>query len=186
MSCMEFTFTNGTAKTNYDGTAEIIFTVDKSQRVAANEYYVTMQSNQKPMMAKISPKRNKRSLDANAYFWTLCGRLAEKTHETREDIYREMIKNNGVYTDILVDDEKAHNITSSWKDNGLGWFTEYISTSREHAGYSWHRFYVGSSQYDTKQMSLLIDAIVMDCKDADIETMTPDEIERLKAAWGKK
>ena len=36
--------------------------------------------------------------------------------------------------------------------------------------------YYGSSVYDTKQMSALIDHIVQDCKALGIETKTPAEI----------
>ena len=43
----------------------------------------------------------------------------------------------------------------------------------------------GSSVYDTKQMSRLIDAIVQDCKAAGIETMTPAELDALVSRWGE-
>ena len=41
----------------------------------------------------------------------------------------------------------------------------------------------GQSAYDTKEMSTFIDGIVSEAKELDIETLTPDEIERMKAAW---
>lgn len=43
-----------------------------------------------------------------------------------------------------------------------------------------------SSTYNTKQMSLLIDNIVQDCKAVDIETMTPTELQVIKDAWSRK
>ena len=41
----------------------------------------------------------------------------------------------------------------------------------------------GSSEYDTREMSILIDGIVTECQDLGIETMTPNELERLKSLW---
>ena len=45
--------------------------------------------------------------------------------------------------------------------------------------------YYGSSCYDTKAMSVLIDYIVDDAKAIGVETLTPEEIEGLKEGWGK-
>jgi hypothetical protein len=47
------------------------------------------------------------------------------------------------------------------------------------------RAYYGSSTYNTKQMSRLIDAIVEDCKEMDIETLTPRELDAMKSRWGE-
>jgi hypothetical protein len=38
--------------------------------------------------------------------------------------------------------------------------------------------------YDTRQMSILIDGVVAECKEQGIETMTPAEIDELKQRWG--
>ena len=44
----------------------------------------------------------------------------------------------------------------------------------------------GSSEYDTKEMSHLIDGLVSECKEMGIETLPPEELERMMAAYGKK
>ena len=180
---MNFTFTKGTANQNFDGTISISFVVDKGQKSEAEEFYSTMANNDKPYVAKVARRRNKRSLDANKYAWLLIDRIADKTMQTRENIYREMVRINGVYADMLVNDEKANGIIQAWSGKGLGWFTEYVGDSKQHEGYSWYRFYSGSSSYDTKEMSRLIDSIVAECVDLGIETMTPAEIEKLKLSW---
>ena len=43
--------------------------------------------------------------------------------------------------------------------------------------------YYGSSTFDTKQMSRLIDNIVQDCKAVGIETLTPQQLDALKEGW---
>ncbi len=51
-------------------------------------------------------------------------------------------------------------------------------------GYVNVRSYYGSSQYDTAQMSRLIDLIVQECRQQGIETATPQELARYKEEWG--
>lgn len=41
----------------------------------------------------------------------------------------------------------------------------------------------GSSTYDTAEMSTLINGLVEECKDLGIETMTPQELERMMALY---
>ena len=43
--------------------------------------------------------------------------------------------------------------------------------------------YYGSSVYDTKQMSTLIDNIVQDCKAMGIETLPPEKLKMMITAW---
>lgn len=43
--------------------------------------------------------------------------------------------------------------------------------------------YNGSSSYNTKQMTRLIDSVIQDCKEQQIETMTPEELKSLLARW---
>lgn len=44
--------------------------------------------------------------------------------------------------------------------------------------------YRGSSTFNQKEMSQLIDMVVQDCKEQGVETATPNELERMKQEWG--
>ena len=46
---------------------------------------------------EIKEYKQKRSLDSNAYCWVLLGKLQDKLHIPKEDIYRDLIKNIGSY-----------------------------------------------------------------------------------------
>ena len=52
-------------------------------------------------------------------------------------------------------------------------------------GKMWHLFYQikGSSQYDTAEMSTLINGAVSEAEMMGIETITPEEMERMMAAY---
>lgn len=132
----------------------------------------------------ITPHREKRSMDANRYMWALIDQIADMTHEKREDIYRNAIKENGVYDDMAVLDKAVNDFRRRWAANGVGYFSEIFPSKLE--GCVRVRAYSGSSVYDSKQMSRLIDAVVYSAADLGIETKTPDELAELKSKWGQE
>lgn len=129
--------------------------------------------------------RKKRSLDANAYFWVLVDKLAEKTGNDRIAIYRNAIKDiGGVSEMVCLKENAANKLCEIWSRNGIGWQTDIMPSKLK--GCKVVILYYGSSTYNTKQMSLLIDNIVQDCKAVGIETMTPAELQSIKDAWYRK
>ena len=70
----------------------------------------------------------------------------------------------------------------NWKSRGLGWMAEPIGKGSNEGFVSVMNYY-GSSAYDTAEMSRLIDSLVSEAKSLGIETLTPNELERLKTAW---
>lgn len=126
--------------------------------------------------------RNKRGLDANAYCWVLIGKLADKMQISSLDIYRMAIKEIGVYEVLPIRNEAVDKFVQAWQGNGLGWIREEIGKSKLD-GYTNIKAYYGSSTYNTKEMSRLIDSIVYDCKMQGIPTDTPEQIARYKEAW---
>jgi hypothetical protein len=126
--------------------------------------------------------KRRRSLDANAYCWVLIDKLAEKMHMKKVDIYRSAIKEIGGNSDtVCVVDKAVDKLCEGWEHNGLGWLTERTKSKLD--GCTNVTLYYGSSSYNTKQMSRLIDNIVEDCRAIGIETMTPQELERIKTEW---
>ena len=121
----------------------------------------------------------KRSLDANAYMWVLLDKIAAKQRTTAKEIYREIIKDVGVYDWIMVTPEAKDAFIRTWEERGDGWVAiEYPAMDK---GVPLKVFY-GSSTYNTAQMSRLIDEVIHAAKEDGIETLTPDELLRLKEA----
>lgn len=133
---------------------------------------------------EIKKYRPSRSLDANAYCWVLMQKLAEKLNMTKEEVYREAIRTVGSYEILPIKEEAVVRFIESWKRNGLGWICE--TTKSKLDGYINVLAYYGSSTYDSKEMSRLIDLIVEECKLQEIETMTPEQLSLLKEEWGKQ
>ena len=80
--------------------------------------------NENKLNVELKKHKKKRSLDANAYMWVLVSKIQEKLNIPKEDIYRDAIKNIGVYEVIPVKDEAVERFIEAWKHNGLGWVCE--------------------------------------------------------------
>lgn len=125
--------------------------------------------------------RKKRSLDANSYCWLLIGKLAEKLNLKPLDVYRKAIIEVGVYEVVPIKDEAVERYIEVWQDNGLGWLCETMKSKLD--GYTNVIAWYGSSVYNSKEMSKLVDNIVEECQEHGIETLPPQELESMKASW---
>jgi hypothetical protein len=136
--------------------------------------------------ADLKEHREKRSLDANAYFWTLCGKLAAKLQISPDEIYRQYIPDVADnYVIQPVREDMLERWDKIWCAGHIGRMTDDLGECRHTPGYHNVRCYLSSSDYDTMQMSRLISLIVDDCKAQDIETKTPEELARLESEWGE-
>lgn len=128
--------------------------------------------------------KRKRSLDANAYFHLLVGRIADEQRISKPRCknillgrYGQRETENGkpvvisVLSDIdMMEREDIHTIAIGYGTVGDKEFTHYAVIR-------------GSRTYDSKEMSVLIDGTVEEAQAIGIETMTPDELLRMKSLW---
>lgn len=126
--------------------------------------------------------REKRSLDANSYFWRLLDELSKSLGETKEALYLRYVKECGPFRDFLLSEEEAKTFQTAWSMLGVGWPTERIDYAKD-GDRVMIRAYYGSSTYNTKQMGRLIDSVVQDCKAVGIETLPPDKLAAMKEGW---
>ena len=130
----------------------------------------------KLLKIKLCLWKNKRSRDANAYFWELCGQLSEKLEIPPRDIYRVLVKEIGGNCEVTpIRDDAVNSWIEIWEKRGIGWVCESLGKSK-FEGYTNVANYVGSSEYDTAQMSRLIKLLIQECKNNGIETATPKEL----------
>lgn len=132
---------------------------------------------------EIKEHRKRRSMDANSYFWVLCGKLAAKVGLPKEEVYREFIKDVGDnYTIVPIRNDAVDKWIDVWQSKGIGWCCDILGDSKL-PGYTNVITYYGSSTYDTQQMATLINLMVQECKLQGIETMTPQELSLLLESW---
>ena len=129
-------------------------------------------------------KTKSRSLDANAYFWVLVGKLAAALRVKPDEIYRQYVPDVGDNFEVVpIKEEHIEDWDRMWCAGHTGRITDDLGECRNIPGYHYIRCYFGSSDYDTAQMSRLIDMVVHDCKEQGVETMTPQELQRLVDEW---
>ena len=186
---MNLTFIRSTVKRLYNGDFELTLIIPR-KHAPEIEQYEKRHRDGDAWDAELKRHRDKRSNDANSYCWTLLGKiadtLADMPHKgralTKEDIYRSHIKDVGVYTPLPIREDAVERFCEAWEKKGIGWFAEVVDDSKLD-GYKKVFAYYGSSTYNTKEMSRLIDNIVQDCKSLGIETLPPYELDRLKEEW---
>lgn len=162
---------------------EIVLTVDKTQQNIV-EIAKLKEITEKGKLLKVDIKqyRKRRSLDANAYCFVLCQKIAEVIGNTKEYVYKEMIVRVGQFEIIPIRDDALEKWIEVWESRGIGWQSLIMGDSKLD-GYTNTINYYGSSVYDTKQMSLLLEEIVYQAKELGIDTMTDREKEELIKRW---
>lgn len=162
------------------GRMKITFEVNEAEALKSG--YDELKDKDK-LTIEVKPWRRKRSLDANAYCWVLIDRLAEANGLTKEEAYRNAIRDIGGNSDtVCVVNDAVGNVCKAWERHGLGWQTDTFESKLD--GCTNVILYYGSSTYDSAQMSRLIDNVVQDCKAVGVETMTPAELAGLVERWG--
>ena len=154
-----------------------VLTLSINEKKAAMNLYDELNAVEK-LSIDIDKYREKRSLNANNYAWKLITEIGNATLRSKEEVYLEMLKQYGQSEIISV---LAHIPIK-----------EYVKYCEE-AGESMlngklfkhYKVYKGSSEFDTREMSIFIDGIVYEAEDLGIQTETPEQIARLKSLWGE-
>lgn len=135
----------------------------------------------------IQKKKNKRSLNASAYCWVLCQKIAEELSKTgytsKEDVYRKAIKDCSHFSYVPVREDAIERYIQIWQAHGIGWIAEDAGECQSLKGYHNIMCYHGSSVYTTAEMQRLIDCLVDECNQLGIKLDDSDYIQSLVREW---
>ena len=155
---------------------------DRIKAIARLSTIIDEMADDKEYIMAIKQVRGKRSLNANAYAWVLMGKLAEKLEIRVTELYRQYIKDvGGNMEHVTINENALQTRRRPWEGKGIGWQVESCPTQYE--GYCDAFLYYGSSTFDSRSMSRLIELIVQDCKENGIETLEDIELQRLIEEW---
>lgn len=126
--------------------------------------------------------KEKRSLDANNYFHVLVGKIAEVVTISKAKAKNILICKYG-QPEILPDGEFLIYKTNAPVEFMYELESIHAIPIRYLDDATFYKIYRGSHTYDTKEMALLIDGTVADAKELDIETVTPEELRKMKERW---
>ena len=141
-----------------------------------NELIKWLLNQEREKLFEVKQHRQKRSLTANAYAWVLMGKIADVVRASKDEVYLEMLKKYGQRTVVSV----RSDIDVS------GYFKYYENFAIGYVGdteFTHYHIFKGSSEYDTREMAVLIDGIISEAKELEIETLPPHEVQRLKDNW---
>lgn len=127
---------------------------------------------------EIERKRKKRSTDANALCWKLCTEIANVLRTDKDSIYVDMLKRYGQSDIVSVSAEV--NVKGYFKYYDL-FGVGYVKNKQ----FIHYKVYKGSSEYDTREMSILLDGIIDEAKALDIEVISEREKSLLLMEWGQ-
>lgn len=125
---------------------------------------------------KIDKHREKRSLNANAYLWKLVTEIGNILNKSKEEVYLQM----------LIDYGQSEMVSILSEIEVKGYFKYYklagtsILNGKE---FNHYKIYKGSSEYDTKEMSILLNGVVQEAKNLGVKTKDDIELERLVEEW---
>ena len=127
---------------------------------------------------EVKPFRPRRSLDSNNYAWALITEIGNVLRANKEDIYLLMLKRYGQSEIISVLSHiPIHEYVKYCEEAGESKLNGKL--------FKHYKVYKGSSEFDTREMSIFIDGVVSEAKELGIQTMTPNELAKLKALWGE-
>lgn len=157
-----------------------------------NKWLITFETEEMPSQEalqaeeldlQIKEYRKRRSLNANAYFHVLAGKIAEATGQSHTEVHNRLIAEYGQLDsevqNIIMDDDIPYQKLETLH-------LRPTTATRTMDNGKLYRIYLvmrGSHTYDTKEMARLIDGTVSEAKELGIETLTPQEIERMKQQW---
>ena len=148
----------------------------------------------KKLRINIVQYRAKRSLDANAYYWTLLAKFADVLGLNNQEAHNLMLCKYGkpetfggqVAYVTIPDTEEAEKKVRNAPDHHLC-PTSQVRRGNDGVMYRTYKMLRGSRTFDTKEMSRPINGLVDCCKEAGIpetEIASPNEKEILKERYG--
>jgi hypothetical protein len=133
----------------------------------------------KTKIFEIKEYKEKRTLNQNSYYWKLLNELSRKLKIPSDELHFELIKKSCPFEEYLVPYEASL--------RGIEYYIEKGKIERNGKLFKTIRGYVGSSLLDTKEMGILLDNLIEECKLQGIETMTPEELSKMRSLErGKK
>lgn len=134
----------------------------------------------KDLNIEIKQFREKRSLNANRLLWDCLGEIATALRTDKWSIYLQMLKRYGKYTYICVKPNVVEAVKNQWRE------CEEIGEIDINGQKSIQLLcYFGSSTYDFKEFSVLLDGVISEMKEVGLTTPSDEEFERVIEEWKK-
>ena len=159
-------------------TGQTTITLSVNEKSALNE--ISKIKDLDKLKIKATKYREKRSLDANAMLWACLGEIAQSIRADKWEIYLQMLKRYGQYTYICVKPNMVDAVKAQWRESEV---VGEININGQKAVQM--LCYFGSSTYDTKQFSVLLDGVISEMAEMGLQTPPSEEMRRALEQWEK-
>lgn len=156
------------------GKANLTLSINEKQ--SAMDMYDELNRAEK-LSIKIDKYREKRSLNSNNYCWKLLTEIGNVIRKNKEEVYFDMLKRYGQSEMISV---QAHIPIEQY----IKYCEEAGESTLKGKVFKHYKVYKGSSEFDSREMSIFLDGIVDEAKELGIQTETPEQIAKMKSLWG--
>lgn len=130
----------------------------------------------KELEITVKQYRKKRSIDANACLWGCLGKIAEAVGSDNWSIYLYMLERYGKFTHLLVAPEAVDAVRLQWRETKV--VGEVMHEGRK---MTQMLCFFGSSTYDSKEFSRLLDGVISEMKAMHLETPADTEMRAIIA-----
>lgn len=122
---------------------------------------------------EVKEHKNKRSKSQNAYMWEIVSQIADIQRLSKEEVYLQMLKDYGqseIISMLSIINPKGY----------LKYYEEIGKGQVNDKEFTHYKVYKGSSEYDSKEMSILIDGVIQEATQLHIPTLTPKQIAEMR------
>ena len=166
---------------NYEtGKYEITFEVNETE---ALKHGVNEIAGIEKLSISAKKYRKKRSLDANALLWKCLGEMAEAIKTDKWQVYLEMLKRYGKFTHIVVKEKAVDEVKKQWRECEVVGEVEVDGENGTQKAVQM-LCYFGSSTYNTKEFSNLLDGVKSEMVDMGLEPPLSEDMRRALEMWG--
>ena len=159
-------------------------------KVQAVTYIIGLPDDAKVEVKEWKPVRSKQQ---NAYYWALVNRIANRMNLSKTEVHNLMLRDYGQYMSIggetpivyIPDTEQAEAETRRSAVMHLK-PTSYTKEGKGDVDFRAYRVMMGSRFYDTGEMAILLRGCVQEAKALGIETLTPEELQTMRAEDEKR
>ena len=134
----------------------------------------------KVVLADIDTYRNRRGRDANACLWWCLGKIAKALTADTWEVYLKMLRRYGVYTTVTTSVDALEALQTKWRESDI--VGSRVINNRLYVDVN---LYFGSSTYNTKEFSELLNGVISEMNEMGLETPLPEEVRDSLERWGK-
>ena len=137
---------------------------------------------------EIKPYHKARTNRQNSYYWVLVSKVADKMRMSKIEVHNRMLRDYG--QPYIADGEVVYAMFPDTEETEKKLLREEfyhvapttnVRTGNQH-DYRAYRILRGSSSYNTAEMTVLLDGLIQEAKQLEIETLPPEELERMRKA----